>query len=792
MEAQRLLFQRNNQSQLRAELYQGVWDIAASDEEDSSHVNAQTSEQVSCSNTTSTTTTTTSICPRSTLQSIGRRVILSPSFVGSDRYMTAQYQDSMAIVRAFGKPDLFITITCNPKWPEIIENLLPGQHTHDRPDLTARVFHLKLKAILDDLHKGALGVEVAKVYMIEFQQCGLPHAHLLLILGDDDKPQTPDDYNKFVSAEIPDPANTRLYHTVTRFMMHGPCGTRNRKSPCMKDGVCTKHYPKSFSEHTHVTENGYPGYRRRNDGRTVTVKGVALDNRHVVPYNPWLCHKFDCHINVEISAFISGVKYLYKNVYKGNDRAAISLGSTADEITNYLDARYISAAESCWRIMRFEIQAKSHTVGKIALATATSGIASLLLTGGKTVHSTFKLPLDLDDRSNCAIPKQSKLAELIRESTLIVWDEASMASRYALEAVDRTLQDLIGVRRPFGGKVVLLSGDFRQILPTVPNGTAAQIINQCIKRSPLWQLFTQLRLRINMRVCTATDRSHASDLQEFADFLLKIGEGRHDIFPGLDPCFAKVPVGLVLPRTNQLQSSMRLLIDKVYPKLKRFYRDAIFFTDRAILSPFNDDVTTINNVVLDSIPEPVMEYRSYDTLVNSEEQENMQLSSEFLNSLNISGIPLHRLCVKRYAPVLLLRNLNTDIGLCNGTRLQIVDMKRNCIHARILTGKRQGDDVLLPRIYCDSNDKDLPFQIRRKQFPVQLCFAMTINKSQGQSLNHLGIYLPKHVFAHGQLYVGLSRVTSKRNMTILIGKPEREDNQGVSIKNIVYKEVVEN
>nr|XP_040238331.2 ATP-dependent DNA helicase PIF1-like [Anopheles coluzzii] len=141
-------------------------------------------------------------------------------------------------------------------------------------------------------------------------------------------------------------------------------------------------------------------------------------------------------------------------------------------------------------------------------------------------------------------------------------------------------------------------------------------------------------------------------------------------------------------------------------------------------------------------------------------------------------------------PVILLRNLNLDMGLCNGTRLQIVHTKANYIHAKILTGKRRGDDVLLPRIYCDSNDKGHAFQFRRKQFPIQVCFSMTINKAQGQSLHHLGLYLPKPVFAHGQLYVALSRVTSRSKIAILIPNPEREDDEGVATKNIVYGEVV--
>ncbi|XP_058122832.1 uncharacterized protein LOC131293787 [Anopheles ziemanni] len=165
----------------------------------------------------------------------------------------------MAIVRAMAKPNLFITITCNPSWVEITQALLPRQQAADRPDLTTRVFREKLKAILADLSAGALVL----------QKRGLPHAHCLLILGDSDKPRSAADYDKVVSAEIPDSA------------------------PCMKDGVCSKHFPKAFCEHTRRKENGYPLYRRRNNGRTVKLDarrnhGVELDNRYVVPYNPWL------------------------------------------------------------------------------------------------------------------------------------------------------------------------------------------------------------------------------------------------------------------------------------------------------------------------------------------------------------------------------------------------------------------------------------------------------------------------------------------------------------------------
>lgn len=220
------------------------------------------------STTTTTTTTTTSNKNNNnhgpSLQTTGTRVILSPYFVGSDRYMRAQYQDSMAIIWACGKPDLFITMVCNPKWPEITENLFDDQNASDRPDLTAWVFHLKLNAIFADLQKGVLGVEVGRKYDIEFQKRGLSHAHLLLILGDNDKPRTPEDCDKFVSAEIPDPANEQLYQTVMECMMYGPCGENSPQSPCMTKGVCSKNLTKSICDRTHVAENGYLAYRQKS------------------------------------------------------------------------------------------------------------------------------------------------------------------------------------------------------------------------------------------------------------------------------------------------------------------------------------------------------------------------------------------------------------------------------------------------------------------------------------------------------------------------------------------------
>ena len=196
--------------------------------------------------------------------SVGRKV-LPATFNGGPRFFQQLLQDAMAIVRHYGKPTAFVTMTCNPKWPEITAELLPGQDAFDRPDLCARVFRMYLDELLKDLTKRQfLGKVVAHIYVIEFQKRGLPHAHILLILDSEDKPHTPTDVDRMTSAEIPDPITQPLaYETVCRCMMHGPCGVLNPRARCMEGNppTCSKHYPKQFRVETTMGEFK-PEYRR--------------------------------------------------------------------------------------------------------------------------------------------------------------------------------------------------------------------------------------------------------------------------------------------------------------------------------------------------------------------------------------------------------------------------------------------------------------------------------------------------------------------------------------------------
>jgi len=283
--------------------------------------------------------------------------------------MLQNYQDAMAIVSKFDKPDLFITMTRNPKWREIEENLLPVQQAADRPDICARVFNIKKDYLIDLIVKQKFFGEVAAfVHVIEFQKRGLPHIHMLITLKYNFKITT-QIVDKYISAEIPDPCENHILHDIVmRHMIHGSCGNW-----CLIDGRCSKHYPKPFLEETKMDKEAYPLYRRRNNNKNFERPGgYIVDNRHVVPYCPILSIIFNCHINVEVVSSIKSVKYLYKYIYKGHDVAAITIEPITenvtidhDEIHNYIEARYVGPVEASWRILGKKLQDKSHAIMRL-------------------------------------------------------------------------------------------------------------------------------------------------------------------------------------------------------------------------------------------------------------------------------------------------------------------------------------------------------------------------------------------------------------------------------------------
>ncbi|KAH8973324.1 hypothetical protein BDL97_01G040400 [Sphagnum fallax] len=180
-----------------------------------------------------------------------------------------------------------------------------------------------------------------------------------------------------ISAELPNSETNKLAHEmVARCTMHGPCGAAFPNAPCMEEGKCKKKYPRKFQSETVTDVNGYPIYRRRDTGHTVLVHGIELDNRWVVPHNVYLSTKYDAHINVEVCNNIRAVKYLFKYVYKGHDRATVEISRQSDnategnvvetdEIKRYLDCRYVSTSEAAWRIFKFDMHERFPTVERL-------------------------------------------------------------------------------------------------------------------------------------------------------------------------------------------------------------------------------------------------------------------------------------------------------------------------------------------------------------------------------------------------------------------------------------------
>ncbi len=238
---------------------------------------------------------------------IGQPVVRLPSsFVGSARFYQQLYLDAMALPKKFGKPDLFLTFTCNPDWPEIRAALPQHSHWRYHPDIIARVFALKLRALIDDIQNGQIfGLARAYVYRVEWQARGLPHVHMLIIL--DDKILSARHIDAVVSAELPNPeTEPELSTLVIKHMLHPQCDVDHRHG-CRRDKHgrlcdCNRRFPKQLCRETIIIADGYPLYRRRGLYRVSLPNGRIVTDQWVVPYNAYLLKRYRCHINVEVCA----------------------------------------------------------------------------------------------------------------------------------------------------------------------------------------------------------------------------------------------------------------------------------------------------------------------------------------------------------------------------------------------------------------------------------------------------------------------------------------------------------
>ncbi|XP_031106347.1 ATP-dependent DNA helicase PIF1-like [Ipomoea triloba] len=415
--------------------------------------------------------------------------------------------------------------------------------------------------------------------------------------------------------------------------------------------------------------------------------------------------------------------------------------------------------------------------GEIVLNVASSGIASLLLPGGRTAHSRFAIPICINEDSTCNIKQGSPLAELIVKAKLIIWDEAPMMHKHCFEALDKTMRDVLrfsntsSSTKTFGGKTIVLG----------------------VISYRYFQLFPKKQDKIlskqNLRLRSITTEEEIEKLDTFAKWIVDLGDGNLG-GNSEDDCNINIPSQFVLQTKGD---PIKEIVEQTFPSFGTGVIDPEQLKSRAILAPTSDVVDQVNEYMNNLNQASSKTYLSCDSVCKADTNDNMLAevhTTEFLNSLKCSGVPNHSLSLKVGSPIMLLRNIDHSIGLCNGTRLIVTKLGNHVIEAKILGGTHYGTTVLIPRLSLTPSDPRLPFKFQRKQFPVMLSYAMTINKSQGQTLSVVGLLLKKPVFNHGQLYVAVSRVSNLDGLKILIS----DETKGLvnCTQNVVYKEIFNN
>jgi len=279
-----------------------------------------------------------------------------------------------------------------------------------------------------------------------------------------------------------------------------------------------------------------------------------------------------------------------------------------------------------------------------------------------------------------------------------------MMHKFIFEAVDRTFRDITQIDEPFGGKVFVFGGDFRQILPVIPHSLRADIVSASLIRSSLWFHIKMMRLSTNMRLQQTSDPSENLKQKQFSEFLLKIGDGTYTVDSNTEDIIT-LPLNIIL-----FKGTLISLIDFVYPNLTENYGKANYMVNKAILTPKNVNVEVISDIIMEKIPGEIILYPSADSInlpKDSTVEQPQIYSLEFLRSLKISELPPDELKLKLGVPIILLKNLNPSEGFCNETRLICHAFQNKVIDAEIIIRSLIGKCVFISHITLTPSETKL-------------------------------------------------------------------------------------
>ena len=285
--------------------------------------------------------------------------------------------------------------------------------------------------------------------------------------------------------------------------------------------------------------------------------------------------------------------------------------------------------------------------------------------------------------------KNDVIHELLKETSLIIWDEAASWHHFIVETVDHTLHYLLDQPNcPFEGITILFGGDFRQTLPVILHGSRKQIVPATLTHSNLWPRMNIHYLHQNMHL------GQDSEFDEWTQQLLQIGITDGDV---------------ILPEHMHCGDIMASLIDSLYSQLlaQNQYLPDQHFLDHTILSPKNEQVQEVNATILESVaPQEKITYLSADSVI---EQKYEYIQPEILHTFSPSGFPLHKLELKIGAPLMLLHNIDPMNGLCNGTHLRLLRSTCHILECKMLGGDNINNVVFIPQMALDSGLQDSLF-----------------------------------------------------------------------------------